>query len=479
MDDLILIGGGGHCKACIDVIESEGKYRIKGILDTPDKIGQTLSGYLYIGTDDDLQHYIDEGSFFLITIGQVSTSKTRQLIAQNLSKRSAKLATVISPRAYIAESAKVLAGTIAMHDSLVNAYAEIGEHCIINSKALIEHDSVIDAFCHISTGAIINGGVKIGEGSFVGSNAVTKQGVSLEPNSFVKAGRSYSGNRKKQTKIALLTTFFPVPEMFVFDFMNSLSTQTYKKFDLIVMNDGYGDTSQIRKQFSNIEIIEIPPAGSIAKNREVLIKFAIANKYDVAIFGDVDDYFSENRVEISVKELLSADIVVNDLTPIYVNKQTERKVIASRLLELPNDIIDYIKDKNIFGLSNTAINLRSIQVEDLNFPDDLVAVDWYFYSNLLLSGMKPVFVSDVITYYRQHALNTVGISDVSEESITNAVRVRLIHYFYMSKKYRSYKNLYDNELKLSKSLRAKDKLEIITRKNQRELKSPLWWEVIE
>jgi hypothetical protein len=31
MRDLILIGGGGHCKSCIDVIELETKYAIAGI----------------------------------------------------------------------------------------------------------------------------------------------------------------------------------------------------------------------------------------------------------------------------------------------------------------------------------------------------------------------------------------------------------------------------------------------------------------
>ena len=33
MQKLILLGGGGHCKSCIDVIEQESKYTIEGILD--------------------------------------------------------------------------------------------------------------------------------------------------------------------------------------------------------------------------------------------------------------------------------------------------------------------------------------------------------------------------------------------------------------------------------------------------------------
>jgi hypothetical protein len=33
MKKIILVGGGGHCKSCIDVIENENKYKIIGIID--------------------------------------------------------------------------------------------------------------------------------------------------------------------------------------------------------------------------------------------------------------------------------------------------------------------------------------------------------------------------------------------------------------------------------------------------------------
>ena len=46
-EKLILIGGGGHCKSCIDVIEQENKYEIAGIVDLKENIdlnnGQTLA----------------------------------------------------------------------------------------------------------------------------------------------------------------------------------------------------------------------------------------------------------------------------------------------------------------------------------------------------------------------------------------------------------------------------------------------------
>lgn len=193
MKKLILLGGGGHCRSCIDVIEQEGNYEIAGILDNKKLLGQKVFGYDFIGTDEDIGKFVSEDYYFLITVGQIKTSSIRKNLFSLLSKSGARLATVISPRAYISKYADIGKGTIIMHDVLINAASSIGENCIINSKALIEHDAVIEGFCHISTSAVVNGGVTIKEGTFFGSNAVSKEGVVIGKDSFIKAGFMYDG----------------------------------------------------------------------------------------------------------------------------------------------------------------------------------------------------------------------------------------------------------------------------------------------
>jgi len=190
---LILLGGGGHCKSCIDVIEQEGRYEIFGILDHKELLDQKILGYPFIGTDEDIDKFSHEGHHFLITVGQIGSSATRKKLFSLLKENSAKMATVISPRAYVSTYASVGKGTIIMHDVLVNASASIGEHCIINAKVLIEHDVMIEDFCHISTAAVVNGGTKIKEGTFFGSNAVSKEYVETSSDDFIKAGSIYKG----------------------------------------------------------------------------------------------------------------------------------------------------------------------------------------------------------------------------------------------------------------------------------------------
>ena len=189
---LILIGAGGHCKSCIDVIEEENKFIIAGIVDINTSISDLL-GYPLLGHDDDLAKLKLSYDYALITIGQIKTPAIRIRLLDYAKSLGFKLPTIISPRAYVSKHAKIGHGTIVMHDALINAGALVGDNCIINTKSLIEHDAVIENNCHISTGAVINGGVIVKQGSFVGSNAVTKESVDTKENDFIKAGSLFKG----------------------------------------------------------------------------------------------------------------------------------------------------------------------------------------------------------------------------------------------------------------------------------------------
>jgi len=189
---LILIGAGGHCKSCIDVIEQENKFIIAGIVDINTSISDFLE-YPLLGHDDDLAKLKLNYNYALIAIGQIKTPAIRIRLFDYAKSLGFKLPAIISPRAYVSKHAKIGNGTIVMHDALINAGAIVGDNCIINTKSLIEHDAVIENNCHISTGAIINGGAIIKQGSFVGSNAATKELVKTNEKDFINAGSLFKG----------------------------------------------------------------------------------------------------------------------------------------------------------------------------------------------------------------------------------------------------------------------------------------------
>jgi len=188
MKDIILIGGGGHCHSVIDVIELEGKYRILGIIDKAELIGERILGYKFIGSDQDLPSLRHEVDYAFIAIGQIKTSLPRINMFTLISRLDYQVPKIISPRAYVSKSAQISEGTIVMHDSLVNANAIIGKNCIINTKALIEHDSIIGDNSHISTSSVVNGNTNIGKNCFIGSNSIIKESSNIPDDSFIKAG---------------------------------------------------------------------------------------------------------------------------------------------------------------------------------------------------------------------------------------------------------------------------------------------------
>lgn len=185
---LILIGGGGHCKVCIDVIEQTGQFEIVGILDLPELVGTSVLDYQVIGTDQNISKYVELGYSFLITVGQIKSAVLKEKLFHILKENKAVIATIIAPSAHISQYSKIGVGTIVMHHVIINAGVKIGDNCILNNKCDIEHDSVIGNHTHISTGAIINGDCKIGNGVFIGSNATIANQITIEDKAVIGAG---------------------------------------------------------------------------------------------------------------------------------------------------------------------------------------------------------------------------------------------------------------------------------------------------
>lgn len=184
---IALIGGGGHCKSCIDVIEATGKYEIIAILDRPELRDQTILDFVISGKDEDIA-LLPADTQCLVTVGQLNSSNLRKHLYRLTQEQGLPAATILSPHAIVSKYAAIGNGTIIHHGAFVNADATVGNNCIINSMALIEHDVRIGDHTHIATGARINGGVKIGDSCFIGSGAILIQGISITNQVIIGAG---------------------------------------------------------------------------------------------------------------------------------------------------------------------------------------------------------------------------------------------------------------------------------------------------
>lgn len=183
---VVLIGGGGHCKSVIEAIQSDEHIDFIGVVDAQ-KLDDVL-GVAYLGDDSILQDLVNQHYHFLITVGNIGTPNLRIKLFDKIKNLNGLFTTGISPNALVAKSSSIGEGTVIMQHAIVNAEVIIGKNCIINSKALLEHETTIGDHVHISTGVIVNGQCKIGNNCFIGSGSVIGNNVTIADNTIVGAG---------------------------------------------------------------------------------------------------------------------------------------------------------------------------------------------------------------------------------------------------------------------------------------------------
>ena len=208
MKPLILLGGGGHCKSVIEVAEGIG-CRIRGVFETPDKLGMEILSTKVIGTDDEIPIFVEK-SDFVVTVGFILDPIIRIKLYNKVKKAGGQLVTIVSSTAHVSKYASIGEGTVVMNFALVNANSIIAENVIINNYANIEHDAIIGAHSHISTGVMVNGAVQIGQRCFIGSQSVIANNINICDDVIIGAGSvvvkdilepgTYVGNPAKRIK---------------------------------------------------------------------------------------------------------------------------------------------------------------------------------------------------------------------------------------------------------------------------------------
>ena len=187
MKKIILIGAGGHCKSCIDIIERIPNIKINVILDKKNNINNLFQKYK-VYKDDEIEKKKYQNNLVLITVGQIKNSLLRKKLFNRFSKKGFKFISILSKNSTVSKYSKINDGNIIMNYSYIGPNVEIGKNCIINNYASVEHDSIIGDHCHISTGVKINGNCKIGEGTFIGSGTILNNNVSIGKNCIISSG---------------------------------------------------------------------------------------------------------------------------------------------------------------------------------------------------------------------------------------------------------------------------------------------------
>lgn len=176
MEDIILLGLGGHAHSVVDSIEQSGKYNIIGFLDTKEMQGKRFKDYCVLDTDDALQKYYGKGiKNAFVTIGFMGHGNVRNKLYKKIKDIGYTVPNIIDSTAVVSKNAVLEDGIFVGKKAVVNANVKIGSMCIINTGAIVEHDCVIGRFSHIAVSSVLCGGVLVGEQTLIGANATVLQ----------------------------------------------------------------------------------------------------------------------------------------------------------------------------------------------------------------------------------------------------------------------------------------------------------------
>jgi len=167
---IFIFGASGHGKVVIDCVEQENHWRIAALVDDYPAIwGKEIAGHAVCGGMREVPGLIAAGVRRCIVA--IGSNKTRAAVSAQLAGMGAIPVASVHPRATVARSATLGAGTVLMAGCVVNSDSRVGENVIINTGATVDHDCVIGDGVHIGPGAHICGGVTVGEGALIGVGA--------------------------------------------------------------------------------------------------------------------------------------------------------------------------------------------------------------------------------------------------------------------------------------------------------------------
>ena len=191
MEDIVLIGAGGHCRSVIDSIEVLGQYRIAAITDMPPHIGNDVLGYCVEYTDQDLPELFRRGiKNAFITIGTSSTAsmKMKEQLFNRIKEIGFSCPSVIDPSAVLSRHIQIDEGVFIAKQCSVNVGVKVGCQAVLNTACIVDHDCFIDSFSFVAPGVTLSGNVGIGRCSFVGAGSTVIQGITIGHHSLIGAG---------------------------------------------------------------------------------------------------------------------------------------------------------------------------------------------------------------------------------------------------------------------------------------------------
>jgi acetyltransferase EpsM len=154
-----------------------GVFEIAGFWDDDkSRKGEHYCGFTVMGSLERLSILKNEFDVANIILA-IGDNSVREQLADSLP--DVHFPRIIDPTALVGKGVKIGVGTVVMPGAVLEPFAHIGCHCIVNNHAVVGHNVRIGDFCHVGGGAIVSGQCTVGCGTLIGINACIIQNLHI------------------------------------------------------------------------------------------------------------------------------------------------------------------------------------------------------------------------------------------------------------------------------------------------------------
>lgn len=169
--NLLIIGAGCCGLSAKEIAVAMGCFEKIAFLD--DNIKEMADGSRILGGVDDFHKLALEYSNIFVAIANPEIKLN--LLKKIKEETPYKIATLISPRAYISPTAQIMQGSLVEAMATVNTGSVIAEGCIIGAGSVVNHCSMCCDGVHLECNATVSDSTLVPAGTDVGSGVVFKR----------------------------------------------------------------------------------------------------------------------------------------------------------------------------------------------------------------------------------------------------------------------------------------------------------------
>jgi sugar O-acyltransferase (sialic acid O-acetyltransferase NeuD family) len=202
MEDIILLGSGGHAKVVVDILKKMNKYRIIGVTSVSMEAGSLFMGYPVIGDDSVLTTYKEKGiTLVAMGLGGYRNNEARGKLYGFVKELGLNFVSVIHPSAVISDSSLLGEGVAIFPGVVLNTEVKVGNNVIIATGSTIDHETIIEDHVLISAGVTVGAYSHIKESALLALGSKIISGVTIGQNSLVAAGAVVVNNIPDNTRV--------------------------------------------------------------------------------------------------------------------------------------------------------------------------------------------------------------------------------------------------------------------------------------